>query len=357
MIRIAGSVSKSWLAQRLGVAFNRDYYFDTRTRHEVDTRCNAYEADKLSDLNVFYTESNLGRRQWHAPNQVLVGGIQPNMIVGMLLGADFRPAVDADADISERCLAGTDLDALPPPDDFLAHPLVQQWQRDIEVIFRSSGNTLRPIPPFFWDGSGRAAVHGAVTSGLKFLGDDFFMDLLSCPDSSRKIVTWLAEISSTLVSHFSDIGRLPVTGIHVGECVSCMLDVATFRRYVVPATSLLGERFGALRFHSCGCSDHIIESCREITGLAELDVGGSTSVDKIRRVFGPDFPVGIAPLVEDLRAASESGILSWHERVARENQGGNLTIGFHLESGYRLENLRALHAAVAAMETGQSTLS
>lgn len=346
MIRVAGSVSKSWLAHRLGVAFDRDYYFDTRKRHQIDAACNEYIAENLGDLNVFYTESNLGRWPWYAPDQVLVGGIQPNMIIGMLLGADFLPVADADADISATCLAGTELDALPAPDDLLKHPLVQQWKRDIDALFQSSRDALRPVPPFFWDLSGRAAVHGAVTSGLKFYGDNFFMDLLSHPDASQKIVTWLAEISSTLVSHFSDVGRLPVTGIHVGECVSCMLDVSSFRRYVVPATSLLGERFGAVRFHSCGCSDHVIEACREITGLAELDVGGQTSVKKIRAVFGPELPVGIAPLVEDLRSVSESGILNWHERVAQENQDGDLTIGFHLESGYRLDNLRALQAAV-----------
>ena len=346
MIRIAGSVSKSWLARELGVVFGWDYYFDVQRRHAIDLQCNEYVAQKLGDLDVFYTESNLGRREWYAANQVLVGGIQPNMIVGMLLGAEFLPSADADADISATCLAGKKLAALPAPRDLLAHPLVRQWQDEITVLLESPSASLQPVPPFFWDRSGRAAVHGAVTSGLKFYGDQFLMNLLTEPESSQTIVGWLAEVSATLVSHFSAVGCLSVNGIHVGECAACMLDLASFRRYVVPATSLLGERFGTLRFHSCGCSDHILEACREITGIASLDVGGETSVARIRALFGLEFPVGVAPLVEDMRSSSSNGILNWYKRVRRENEDGDLTIGFHLESDYHVENLRALSVAV-----------
>ena len=61
MIRIAGSVSKGWLAKRLSVAFDRDYYFDPCKRHAVDQLCNAYVEGELGEFGMFYTESNLGR--------------------------------------------------------------------------------------------------------------------------------------------------------------------------------------------------------------------------------------------------------------------------------------------------------
>jgi hypothetical protein len=344
-MEIAGSVSKSWLAAELGIAFDRDYYFDVERRHAIDVRCNEHVAQTLGDLPVFYTESNLGRSRWYAPDQVIVGGIQPNMIVGMLLGADFIPTDSADADISPGVLSGRDLAALPAPEDLQDHALVRQWIAEVQVLWESADGARVPVPPFFWDRSGRAAIHGAVTSGLKFLGDDFFVQLLSDPPSSQHLVDWLTDVSITLVSLFSDVGRMPVSSIHVGECAACMLDAASFRRFVVPCTSRLGERFGTVRFHSCGCSDHLLEACREITGLTELDVGGETSVARVRDVFGAEFPLGIAPLVEHMRADSSEAILRWYERVRDDNNGGCLTIGFHLESDYRVENLRALVAA------------
>lgn len=346
MIRMAGSVSKRWLARQLGVVFDRAYYFDVEQRQATDIRCNQYVAQMLGDLDVFYTESNLGRRGWYGDEQVLVGGIQPNMIVGMLLGADFVPMPDADADISPGCLVGRDGEALPHPAELLHHPLIQLWDQQLEQIWEDPAAGRRPVPPFFWDGSGRAAVHGAVTSGLKFLGDDFLMRLLTEPERSRALVDWLTEVTIELVSHFAAAGRMPVRGIHVGECVACMLDVATFRTFVVPVTSRLGAHFGHLRFHSCGRSDHVLDACRDITGIASLDVGGETSVAKIRAVFGDDFPVGIAPLVDDMRAPTPDRILQWYRQLVADNGDGDLTIGFHLEADYRLENIRALWQAV-----------
>ena len=126
-----------------------------------------------------------------------------------------------------------------------------------------------------------------------------------------------------------------------------MVDVDNFVKFVVPATSRLGQTFGPVRFHSCGRSDHLIDACARIGRIESLDVGGDTSVARIREVFGRAFAVGIAPLVEDLSASSPCGILAWFERVVHDNDGGDLTIGYHLETHYRLANIRALHEAVA----------
>jgi hypothetical protein len=345
-MRIAGSVAKSWLAAELGVEFDRQYYFDPRRRHAIDRHCNMHVAGALGDLNVFYTESNLGRREWYDGEQVLVGGIQPNLLVGMLCGADFVPTPQADADITPCCLAGRDLSQLPEPASLLTHPLVRLFDDQLRTLQAGAPPHVRAIPPFFWDASGRAAVHGAVTSGLKFWGDDFLLNLVAEPAICERLIGWLTDVSAALVTHFSATGALPVTTIHVGECAACMIDAETFRRFVVPATSALGARFRAVRFHSCGRSDHLIEACRAIHGLASLDVGGETSVAVIRAAFGRALPVGIAPLVDDMRAASADSILQWFQRVRDENDGGDLTIGFHLESDYNLETIRALHEAV-----------
>ena len=347
MIRIAGSVSKSWLAQAMGASFDRDYYFDPIRRQAIDRQCNEYVAAQLGHLPVFYTESNLGRREWYDVHQVLIGGIHLIMILGVLLGAEIRPTPAADADVAAHCLAGRAIESLPPVDSLLSHPLVDLWERQIRECNQPGTNRLEPIPPFFWDASGRAAVHGAVTTGLKFWGDEFLLNLVADPPFCQHAVDWLTDAAALLVRHFANVSGRTVDCIHVGECASCMLDVDSFRTFVVPATSRLGQQFGSLRFHSCGRSDHLIEACRDIRGLSSLDVGGETSVARIRAVLGRDFPVGIAPLVEHLRDASTTGILQWFARVRDENADGDLTIGFHFEAGYNLQTIIALHEAVA----------
>lgn len=345
MIRIAGSVSKGYLAKRLNVAFDREYYLNPRLRQSIDRRCNEYVERELGDWGLFYTESNLGRREWYSTELTLVGGIQPNMIIGMLLGAEFLPRSDADADISHSCLAGRDLDTLPSPAELLEHPLIRRWTTEI-LELADAPDPLCPVPPFFWDRSGRAAVHGALTTGLKFWGDKFLASPLLDPHWCQRAMDWLTDVSAELVGHFAGVADVHITDIHVGECAACMVDEGTFRQFIVPSVSRLGERFGAVRFHSCGRSDHILAACKTIAKLASLDVGGETSMEMIRSVFGDELPVSIAPLVDDMRAADAGPILQWYARVARENGGGDLTIGYHLEADYCLDSLIALHRAV-----------
>ena len=132
MISIIGSLSKGWLAQNLKVSFDRDYYFDLNKRYEVDQLCQRYASEQLADLDIFYTESNLGQIQYYSEKQILVGGIQPNMILGMLIGADFIPHDSMDADISATPLNDKDLSELPEPQSLLDHELIKLFDNQIQ---------------------------------------------------------------------------------------------------------------------------------------------------------------------------------------------------------------------------------
>jgi hypothetical protein len=128
------SVSKAFMAEALGVSFDRAYYFDPWLRPEVDARCHQYVERALKDLHVLYTESNLGRKAWFDRNQVLLGGIQPNLILGMLLGAEFIPAPRGDADISPACWAKRPIEELPPPDTLPGHPIIRQFDDQVRGV-------------------------------------------------------------------------------------------------------------------------------------------------------------------------------------------------------------------------------
>jgi len=99
MITISGTLSKGWMAKTLGVVFDRDYYFDPYRRHTVDCRCNGYAAEQFPGMRLFFSESNLGQIDYWDRDQIQVGGIQPNMILGVLLGADFVAHDSYDAEM------------------------------------------------------------------------------------------------------------------------------------------------------------------------------------------------------------------------------------------------------------------
>lgn len=344
MIRVSGSVSKAWMAGTIGATFDKAYYFEPRSRYEVDTRCQRYLDENLKDLKLLFTESNLGRRSFWRPNQILVGGIQPNMILGMLLGAEFLPGGRMDADISSAPLAGKGPDDLPPIESLLEHLSIRRFDTQYQSL-KLAGD-VEPIPPFFWDGSGRAAIHGSLTTAQKLFGESIFLDMATDVKRVEAIFDWITEASIGLARHFAQLADRPIDEAHVGECSGCMVSPKLYERLVVPTLSRIGRELGPVRWHSCGASDHLLDAAARIDRLSELDLGGGTSVSRVRKIFGPKTPVCIAPLVDDLLAAEPKGLLGWVDRVLDANAGGPLTVNYHLEPGYSLDHLRRLHERV-----------
>jgi len=340
MISIAGTLSKAWMYQVLGVVFDRDYYFDPIWRHAIDCRCNEYAAEKFPGMGLFYSESNLGRMQYWDKGQVQIGGLQPNMILGMLLGADLLPADDRDADITPGYLAGISPEDLPAPEALLRHDLVRLLDGQIARI--QGEGQLRPIPPFFWDASGRATIHGVLTTAQKFYGETLFLDLMTEPHKCLRILDWIADAYIVLCRHFAQKARLPITDVHVGECSACMISSALLQEFVVPTTSRIAGALGPLRFHSCGSSTRLLEAISEIERLQSVDLGGETSIRRAREIFGREMSISIAPLPGDMSAESPEPILSWAGRILEENAGGNLAFVYHLEPTYNVETIRAL---------------
>jgi len=342
MVTISGTLSKGWMAKALGVSFGRDYYFDPGRRYAIDCECNEYAAAQFPGMRLFYSESNLGQIDYWDNRQIQIGGIQPNMILGMLLDADFVPRDSYDADITPGCLSGKDINDLPAPESLLDHELVKLFDEQIRRVQDDSEKQLRPIPPFFWDTSGRAAIHGAMTSAQKFLGETFFMDMITKPKQCMKIMDWIGEAFIALCRHFSQIADLPITSVHVGECSSCMVSPELIEKFVVPVTSKIGEKLGPVRLHSCGPGTNHLEAFSKITNLRSLDLGGDTSIKRARQIFDKDMLISIAPLPRDMSNEKTEPIVHWAKRIFEENEGGNLEYIYHVEENYDIDTILAL---------------
>ncbi len=341
-ISISGTLSKAWLAEELGVKFDRDYYFDPNKRYAIDCKCNEYAAEHFPGMRIFYSESNLGQIDYWDKGQIQIGGIQPNIILGMLLGADFLPRDGCDADITPNCFAGKNPTDLPSPESLLDHKMITLFDEQIRQVQEDSQRQIRPIPPFFWDISGRAVIHGAMTTAQKLFGEEFFMDMMTEPGQSMEIMRWIGDAFIVLCRHFSQIASLSITEVHVGECSSCIVSPEMIERFVVPVTSNIGDELGPIRLHSCGPSTDHLNAFSKITNLHSLDLGGDTSVRRTRQVFGKEMSISIAPLPKDMSAENPDAMLNWAKQVLEENNGGNLQYLYHLDSGYNIETIYAL---------------
>ena len=175
--------------------------------------------------------------------------------------------------------------------------MIRRLDAQIATVRRGRPD-LRVIPPFFWDTSGRATIHGFLTTSLKLYGEEVFV---------RGVRRIRVRRRAARLDHYRlyrahpalrPLGDLPITSVHIGECSGTMLRPAHYERFVIPYASRLGRELGPVRLHSCGRSDHLLAAIAEIANLGSLDTGSNTSVAAIRARFGADFRIDLAPPVE-----------------------------------------------------------
>ncbi len=140
------------------------------------------------------------------------------------------------------------------------------------------------------------------------------------------------------------MGDLPVTSVHVGECSGTMLDEFNYREFVTMYISDLGREFGAIRLHSCGNADHVIDTICEVKNLKIKDTGSNTSLAEIRKRMGKEFEINVFPQVDVLSESSKNeDIMKWLNKTLEDNNDGNLKIEYHPESEYHLRNCRFIY--------------
>jgi len=346
MITVLSSVSKGWLFEEGGFSFDESYYLDPLARQAQDLDIDRFLQQRFPEYAFYNMESNLVQRDHWDADYLYVGGIQPNLILGLCLGAEMAWYPDKDIDFVDANPLGhvQSLDQLPSVGEILGHPLIQTFNAQIRELQKSHPNQTI-IPPFFWDTSGRATIHGFVTTSMKFFGEQIFMDIFEKPDFVKGVHSWLADIYITLIRHFAEVGEMTITCVHTGECTGTMLRDRHYEEFVLPYINKLATALGAaIRLHSCGLSDHLLSTMLGIQQLQVLDTGSGTSVTKIRHNFGNTLKIDIAPPIELLLEGSpKNELVTWLDQTLAENGDGPLQIGFHMEPGYSLENCLAVH--------------
>lgn len=78
-----------------------------------------------------------------------------------------------------------------------------------KVGWQSKGR-FQPIPPFFWDASRRATLHGTLTTAQKFIGENIFVNMMTDAVKVVKVMNWITESFIVLVKHYSKLASLPV---------------------------------------------------------------------------------------------------------------------------------------------------
>jgi len=238
-ISLLGTVGFAWLHEHGGLRFDEPFFMDPRCRLDREQAAARLVARRFPNDPIYCFESCLVQVEGRRRPLALVGAIQPNLILGAAVGAKFVFYGDKDADITPAPLAGiTDLTPLRRIDWASTWP-IDLFLRQVRQMRAELPSDYAIVPPFFWDTTGRATIHGVLTTAQKLVGEQVFLDIVDNPAFVRELFDWIADAYARLVRLFADAAGMRITGLHVGECSACMLGPDAFAELVVPPTNKL----------------------------------------------------------------------------------------------------------------------
>lgn len=344
-IDIQGSASIGWLHQNAGLVCDETYYFDPEVRNQRCLAMQDFCAKQFPDYEINFFEGNLVESVHWVRNQMVVGAIQPNMLLGAAVGAKFVFSGVRDPDIEMTPLKDLDSDGLArlrEIDWANTYPF-KVFLDQIDELKNRYGTSRPIIPPFFWDRSGRATIHGPITTAQKLMGERFYIEMIENESFAREFLDWIADSYIALCRLFSERAGLPITSLHIGECSACLLGPEQFQSMPLESIQKLIDALGPGRVHSCGLSDHLLEGFAAIRNLVCVNTGSRTSVAKVREIFGPDILVEIAPDAQLCCFGKPEEMKQFIDQSVAENGDGPLAIRYHFDQGYPQANCEALH--------------
>ena len=147
MISVQASVSKGWLSKKGGFEFNAKYYLDPIYRMDVDMQCHKFIKAHFPSYPIYNMEDNLVQAEFVVPDMILVGAIQPNMIIAAALGAEFVFDNTKDSDVKGLPLKDLkSADELPAPESLLKLSFINISFLRISSIFIKT-KTITSIAP------------------------------------------------------------------------------------------------------------------------------------------------------------------------------------------------------------------
>jgi hypothetical protein len=345
---VLGSVSFGWLHAHGGFIFDESFFFDPRRRLEQERQMQAFVAERFPEVPIYSIEAHLVQAEGRGRPVALVGGFQPNLILGTGVGARFVISPDKDPDISPAPLAElTDVGPLRDIDWSTTWP-INLFLDQIRQMRQTLGPVVAVIPPFFWDTTGRATTHVIITTAQKLVGEKVFLDMVDNPGFVRELFDGIVDASVKLIHLFADAAGLTVTGLHTGECSGCMMGPDQFAEFALPCLNALADRVGPLRLHSCGNSNHLLDVFREVSNVAILNVGSGTSVAAARERLGP-VRIDIMPETHLLTSGSPSDMDTWVRQCVDENGDGRLQFEYHLDLNQPEDNCLQIHRTLEEM--------
>jgi hypothetical protein len=329
-IAIVAGFMPSWWTQEYGITFGPEFHLDPEVHRATLARMEAILRQRFGDLPDFYCGDDyaaaycLERRYGDALIPALFGG-----------AVSFEDASGHPYAPSLR-LSEAQAEALVSP-DLAAHPIVRS-------LLPGPDAGARRV-------AGELGFEGVINIAYVLRDQALFLDMVDAPGRSHHLfdVTW--QTIDAFVHRVRDWqdpgGRRPRHFVNC-NCLVNMISPRLYREQLLEFDQRFRASFDLFGIHTCNwVVDPYLDALAEIPGLAYLDMGEGSDLERVHRLF-PDLQPAVFVHPQRIVEMTELEIERHIDALGRRIGRGTILLS-DLEAGTRDSQIRAAYEAAARL--------
>jgi hypothetical protein len=332
----------SWWTQDPGngIRFGAEFHLDPEVHRATLARMEAILRQRFGDLPNFFCGDDyanalcMERRYGDALVPALFGGA---VSFDDASGHPYAPSLR---------LPAAEAEALVAP-DLAAHPIVRSLLPPGPLGGAGAGGPdagLRRV-------AGELGFEGVINIAYKLRDYAIFLDLMEAPRRAHHIfeVTWQTiDALVHMVRDWQDpAGRRPSYFVNC-NCLVNMLSPRLYRQQLLEFDQRFRASFDLFGIHTCNwVVDPYLDALAEIPGLAYLDMGEGSDLERVHRLF-PDLQPSVFVHPQRFVEMTEREIERHIEALGRRIGRGYILLS-DLEAGTRDSQIRAAYEAAARL--------
>jgi hypothetical protein len=344
-IAVVTGFMPSWWTAEYGITFGAEFHLNPEVHRATLARMEAILRQRFGDLPNFFCGDDyaraycMERRYGDALIPVLFGG-----------AVSFEDASGHPYAPSQR-LSAAEAEALAVP-DLANHPIVASLlPRHGAADRRIAGELGFEGAPKGLRIAGELGFEGAINIAYKLRDYALFTDMLDAPGRAHHIfeVTW--QTIDAFVHRVRDwqdpAGRRPSYFVNC-NCLVNMISPRLYRQQLLEFDQRFRHSFDLVGIHTCNwVVDPYLDALAEIPGLAYLDMGEGSDLERVHRLF-PDLCPSVFVHPVRLLEMSERQIGRHITELGRRIGRGYILLS-DLEAGTRDSQIRAAYEAAARL--------
>jgi hypothetical protein len=320
----------SWWTREYGITFGAEFHLDPEVHRATLARMEAILGRRFGDLPNFFCGDDYGaaycleRRYGDALIPALFGG-----------AVSFEDASGHPYAPSLR-LSAAQAEVLAAP-DLAAHPIVRS-------LLPGPDAGVRRV-------AGELGFEGVINIAYKLRDYVLFMDMVDAPHRARHIfdVTWKTiDACVHRVRDWQDPGRQRPRHFVNCNCLVNMISPRLYREQLLEFDQRFRASFDVFGIHTCNwVVDPYLDALAEIPGLAYLDMGEGSDLERVHRLF-PDLQPSVFVHPQRFVEMTEREIERHIDALGRRIGRGYVLLS-DLEAGTRDSQIRAAYEAAARL--------